>query len=167
MAFLLAPRGLVITVPGDPRSDAKELPPIVEADVLPPGPLTHGSGGGVRHIAMGIRKLFDWRRFLDILGVAPEHTRAKLLTHYGHDSVSVFLEDTPHANNVSAEAARVTIRRVTGAPPALGHKQCGTSATSHVCDTRGNAPEALEQHAVRCPAVGARAFMHVVLISTL
>jgi hypothetical protein len=122
MAFLLAPRGLVITVPGDPRSDAKELPPTVDTDVLPPGPLTHGSGGGVRHIAMGIRKLSSWRRFLDILGVAPEHTRAKLLTHSEHDNVSILLINTPHANNVSAEAARVMIRRVMGAP-ALGLQQ--------------------------------------------
>jgi len=36
-----------------------------------------------------------------------------------------------------------------------------------VCDTQGNAPESLEQHAVRCPAGGARAFMHAGLISTL
>ena len=36
-----------------------------------------------------------------------------------------------------------------------------------MCDTRGNAPESLEQHAVRCPAGGARVFMHAGLISTL
>ena len=38
MAFLLAPRGLVITIPGDPRSVAKELPPTMDSDVLPPDP---------------------------------------------------------------------------------------------------------------------------------
>ena len=36
MAFLLAPRGLVITISGNPRGVAKELPPIVDTDVLPP-----------------------------------------------------------------------------------------------------------------------------------
>ena len=80
---------------------------------------------------------------MDILGAAPKHTRAKLLTHFGHGSVSVLLADTPHAKNVSPEAPRVTIQRVTGAP-ALGHQQCGASAACPVCDTRGNAPESLE-----------------------
>jgi len=68
--------------------------------------------------------------------------------------------------NVSAETARVTIRRVTAAP-ALGRRQCEPREACPVCDTRGNAPESLEQHAVRCPAGGARAFMHDGLISTL
>jgi len=166
MAFLLAPRGLVITIPGDPRSVAKELPPSLDTDVLPQGLLSPGSARGVKHIAAGIRRLSGWRRFLDILGAAPEHTRAQLLTRVGHDSVSVLLADKPRAKNVSPEAARVTNRRVTGAP-ALEHQQCGASSACPVCDTRGNAPESLEQHAVRCPARGARAFMHGGLISTL
>ncbi len=59
MAFLLAPRGLVIIVPGDPRSVANELPPTVDANALPPGPLTLGSARCVIHIAAGIRKLSD------------------------------------------------------------------------------------------------------------
>ena len=87
MALLFAPRGLVITIPGDPRGAAKELPPTVDKDVLPPGPLSPGSARGVKHIAAGVRRLFDCRRFLNILGVAPDHTRAKLLSHSGHGSV--------------------------------------------------------------------------------
>ncbi len=59
MVFLLAPRGLVITIPGDPRNVAKELPPTVDTDVLPPGPLSLGSARGVKHIAAGIRRLSD------------------------------------------------------------------------------------------------------------
>jgi hypothetical protein len=59
MAFQLAPRGLVITLLGDPRSVTKELPPNVDTDVLPPGPLSPGSPRGVKHIAAGIRRLSD------------------------------------------------------------------------------------------------------------
>ena len=144
MAFLLAPRGLVITLPGDPCNVAKEVPPKL-------GLLSHGSARGVKYIVAGIRRISHWRHFLDILGSSPDQIRTKLLTHFGHGGVSFLLADTPHANNVSAEAARVTIRRATGAP-ALGHRQCGPTTTCHVCDTRGNELESLEQHAVRCPA---------------
>ena len=165
MAFF-APRRLAITIPDDPRSAAKDFPPTMDTDVLPPGLLSPGSARGVIHIAAGIRRLSEWRRFLDILGAAPDHTRAKLLTHYGHDNVSVLLTNTPHAKNASPKVARVTIRRITGAP-ALGHHQCEASDACPVCDTRGNAPGSLEQHAARCPARGARAFMHAGLISTL
>ena len=60
-ALLLAPRGLVIIVSGDPSSIAKDLPPIVGTDVLPAGPLSPGSARGVKHIAAGMRRLSDWR----------------------------------------------------------------------------------------------------------
>ncbi len=120
-AFLLAPRGMVITLRGDPRSVAKELPQTVDTDVIPLGRLSPGSTRGVKHVVAGIRRLTDWRRFLDILGASPDQVRTKLLTHSGHGSVSVLHSDTLHANNVSVEAARVTIRRVTGAP-ALGRR---------------------------------------------
>jgi hypothetical protein len=103
---------------------------------------------------------------LTILGASPDQVRTKILTHYGHGSVSVLYTDTPHANNVSAETALVTIRRVSGAL-ALGHRQCGPIASCPVCDTRGNAKESREQHAVRCPTGGAREFMHARLITTL
>ena len=55
MAFLLAPRGLVIKLLGDPRNVAKELPPTVDTDVLPLDPLSPGSAWGVKQIAAGIR----------------------------------------------------------------------------------------------------------------
>jgi len=58
-ALLLAPRGLVITVPGDPSRVAKDLPPTVDTDVLPAGPLTPGSARGVKHVAAGMRRLSD------------------------------------------------------------------------------------------------------------
>jgi len=148
MAFLLGPRGLVIIVPGDPLNVAKELPHIVDTDVLPPGPLMPGSTRGVKGIAAGIKRLFACRRFPDFSGAALEHTSAKPLTHDGHGNVLVLIADTPHTHNVSSEAARVMIRRITGAP-ALGRRQCGALVACPVCDTRGSAPEALEQHAVR------------------
>ena len=59
MAFLLAPRGIVITLPGDPRNVAKELPPTVGTDVLPLGPISPGGLRGIKHIADGIRRLSD------------------------------------------------------------------------------------------------------------
>ncbi len=80
-----------------------------------------------------------------------------------------FYSTVPYRNSrtdVSAEAAWATIRRLTGAP-ALGHRQCGPTAACPVCDTRGSAKESLEQHAVRCPAEGAPAYMHAGLITTL
>jgi len=166
MALLLAPRGLVITQPGDPSTVAKDVLPTVVTDVVPLGTVSPGSTRGVKHVAAGIRRLTDWWRFLDNLRASPGHIRTRLLTHSGHGSVSVLHTDTPQASNVSAEAARVTIRRLTGAP-ALGRRQCGPTAACPVCDTRGGAKESLEQHAVRCPAGGARAFMHAGLITTL
>ena len=77
--------------------------------------------------------------------------------------VSVLLADKPHSDNVSVEVARDTIERITG-DLALGRKQLGPNA---VCDTRGNAPESLEQQAVRCPAGGVRDFMYAGLISIM
>ena len=58
-ALMLAPRGLVITMPGDPSSVAKDLPPTVDTDVLPAGPLSPRSARGARHIAAGTRRLSD------------------------------------------------------------------------------------------------------------
>ncbi len=165
-AFLLAPRGLLITLPGDPTSAAKDLPQTVETAVVPTGCLSPGPARGIRHVAAGLRRLQDWRKFLDILSASPTQVRTKLLSHSGHGSVSVLHSDIHHAGNVSAEAARVTIRRLTGAP-ALGRRQRGPTHACPVCDTRGSVPEALEQHAVRCPAGGARAYMHAGLITTL
>ena len=157
--FLLAPRGLVITMLGDPSNVSKDLPPTVDTDVIQAGPLSPMSARGVRHVVAGIRRLADWRHFLGILEGAHDQVRTKLLTYSGHDNVSALLAVTPHANNVSVEVARVTIKRHTGAP-VLERKQLGPIAACPVCNTRGNAPESLEQHAVRCPTGGARAFMH-------
>jgi hypothetical protein len=60
-ALLLAPRVLVITVQGDPSSVAKDLPPTVDTDVLPTGPLSSGSARSVKHVVAGMRRLSDWR----------------------------------------------------------------------------------------------------------
>jgi len=140
--------------------------PSVDADVIPIGSITPMSARGVWHVAAGIRRLPAWRHFLDILEGAPVQVRTKLLTHSGHGSVSILLANTPHTDNASVEAARVTIRRITGAL-ALGRKQLGPTAACPVCDTRGSARESMKQHAVRCPARGARVFMHTWLIFVL
>jgi hypothetical protein len=57
MAFMLPPRGHIITLPSNPRSVAKELPPTVDTNILPLGSLYPGSARGVKHIAAGIRRL--------------------------------------------------------------------------------------------------------------
>jgi len=95
MAFHLDPRGLVIFLPCDPRSVSKEQAPTVDTDVIPPGRLPPGSTRGVKHVAAGIRRLSDYRRFLDILGASPDQVRTKLLTHSGHGRVSVLHTNTP------------------------------------------------------------------------
>ena len=118
--FLLSPRGLFNTLSGEPNSVNKELPQAADTDVLSPSPLSPRCARGVKRIAVGIGRLTDWRHFLDNLKGAPDHVRTKLLTHSSHGSVSVLLAKIPHAINVSAEAARNTIRRLTEAP-ALGH----------------------------------------------
>ena len=89
MAFLLFPRGLFTTLLGDPENVNNELPQTVDTDGLPPGPLSPRSARGVKHIADGIRRLADWRHFLDILEGALDQVRTKLLTHSGHGNVSV------------------------------------------------------------------------------
>ena len=162
----LPPRGMVISLPGDPSSVAKELSHAVDPDVIPLDCLSPGSTRGIKHVAADLRRLTDWRRFLDILGAFLAQVCSKLLTHSGHGSVSFLHSDIHHVSNVSAEAACVTIRRVTGAPT-LGRRQRGPSDACPMCDTRGNAPKSREQHAVRCPACGASAYMHAWLISTL
>ena len=127
----------------DPRSVAKELPPTVDTDVLPLGPLSPGGPrtGGKPHCCGNTSPLR-----LAILpqspSVVPRSGTHQPLTHSGHGNVSVLHSDIPHANNVSAEAARVTIRRVTGAQT-LGHRQSRPTSTCPVCDTRGNAQESL------------------------
>ena len=57
MAFLLAPRGLVIAIPGDPNNVSKELPPTVDMEVIPAGCLSLGSALGIKHVAAGIWRL--------------------------------------------------------------------------------------------------------------
>ena len=95
MAFLLAPRGLVITIHGDPISVSKELPPTVDMEVIPAGCLSPRSARGAKHVAAGFRRLSVWRRFLDILGAFPDQVRTKLLAHSEHDNVSVLHTHTP------------------------------------------------------------------------
>jgi hypothetical protein len=100
----MAPRGLVITLAGDPGRVAKEFPQINCGHTCPSArTLIPKEHTGVRYIAAGMRRLTHWHHFLDILNAAPDHVRTKLPTHYGHGNISVLLADTPHANNVSAD----------------------------------------------------------------
>ena len=104
-----------------------------------------------KHIAAGLRRLAEWRSFLDVhSNSSPSEQQTKMLTHSGHGSVSALKLDTTQAKAVSPQCARVMIRRITGSA-ALGKDQLDTSATCTQCDHPAGSPEALERHAIRCP----------------
>ena len=94
-------------------------------------PIPYSTVLGFKYIAAGIRKLVNWRDFFDTYNSAPQAEKIKLLSHAGHGSViSVLLANIPRTRNVSAQAARVTIRRVTGSA-ALGSDRLHSSSTWH------------------------------------
>ena len=62
-----------------------------------------------------MRKLTEWRYFFDLHQRKPARDKPKLLTHASHGSVTVLQSDTPLGQRVSAEIAKTTIRRITGA----------------------------------------------------
>ena len=167
LASWILPAGNLILLPGDPRSVNYDIPYTINPDVLPPLLEAAGKLKGFRYIAAGIRKLVNWRDFFDTYNSAPQAEKIKLLSHAGHGSVSVLLANTPRTRNVSAQAVRVTIRRVTGSA-ALGSDRLQPGTTCKVCDLPASAdPEALERHSVRCPNGGQRHFMHSGLVMVL
>ena len=108
----------------------------------------------------------DWRNFFTLHSRTPTRDQPKLLTHAGHGSVTLLQSDTPLGHHASAEIARTTNRRITGAqslgrlrPTAMRHcPQCGVQAGEE---------ESLEHHVVRCPNGGIRHLFHAGLIGII
>ncbi len=90
----------------------------------------------------------------------------KLLSHFGHENVSILILDSPQGRSASPLLARTTIRRFTGAPslgdipPDLRSPHCPQ------CGLLSCSPESLECHVARCPNGGARYLMHHGLIKS-
>ena len=139
---------------------------MVNPDVLPPLEEATGRVKGFKYIAAGLRKLTNWRLFCDMYSSASLADKVKLLSHSGHGSVTVLSTNTPHTRKASAQAARVTIRRITRAA-ALGNRQLDQSTSCPHCDIPAGSPESLERHSVRCPNSGYRQRMHSGLVLAL
>ena len=112
-ANLIAPRGNIITTVGDPNSVAQDLPPTIQTDVSPSLDAAAVAPRGIGFVAAGIRKLSEWGAFFHLHSIAPSSTKPKLLTHSGHDSVSIMHSDIPPYRAVSSSTTRATIRRIT------------------------------------------------------
>ncbi len=116
---------------------------------------------GVRLVSAGMRKLSKGRAFFTLHNTSsPSHTQPKLFTHSGHGSVSILHSDIPLGRMVSASTARVTIRRIIGAP-CLGKLRLFVAAHCPRCGLTANSSESLERHVVRCPNGGMRHMMHI------
>jgi len=164
---LAAPRGCVIQSPGDPSSVALDLPPTLDLNITPALAEASRAPKGVRFVAAGLRRLQDWRSFTRMHANVPISAQPKLLSHSGHGSVTVLASDIPLGRRTSTPLARMTIRRICGAP-ALGDIPPGLRSPScPQCGLPAGSPEALERHVARCPNGGARHLMHHGLIKTL
>ena len=121
-AVLLAPRGPTIYPAGDPSSEVVDLPSSIDDEVLPELHEAIAAPKGVRFIAARLRKLQDWRKFFHLHSITPARDQPKLLTHAGHGSVTCLQSDRPLGQQASAEIARMTIRRITGAQSLGRHR---------------------------------------------
>ena len=165
-ADCIAPRGNTIFSAGDPASEVEDLPATIEVDPLPNLQECTGAPKGIRFIAAKIRKITEWRRFFDLHQRTQASDQPKLLTHAGHGSVTVLQSDTPLGQRASAEIARATIRRITGAHSLGRHK---LTALQHCpqCGVQGGQTESLERHVIRCPNGGMRHLLHAGLVGII
>ena len=125
-----------------------------------------GKPRGFKQIAAGLRRLAEWRSFLDIYHNSPQSEQTKMLTHSGHGSVTALKLNTTQAKAVSPQCARVMIRRITGSA-ALGKEQLDTAAVCKQCDHPAGSPESLERHSTRCANGGQRHYMHAGLVALI
>jgi len=135
--------------------------------MLPP-PLSQAAAApkGVRFVAFGLRKLTEWRSFFTLHGSSSQENKPKLLTHSGHGNVSIMHSDIPPSRAVSALTARMTIRRIIGAP-SLGRERLTSSTRCPQCGLFASVDESLERLVVRCPNGGMRHKMHYGLVQVL
>ena len=158
----------IIAIAGDPDSVNLDLPDTIECEVLPQ--LEHavmGKPRGFKQIAAGLRRLAEWRSFLDIYHNSPQSEQTEMLTHSGHGSVTALKLNTTQAKAVSPQCVRVMIRRITGSA-SLGKEQLDTAAVCKQCDHPAGSPESLERHSTRCANDGGqRHYMHAGLVVAL
>jgi hypothetical protein len=114
-ADALAPRGNIIYSAGDPSSTVEDLPSTIDNEELPELHASTAAPKGVRYIAARVRKMMDWRKKITLHSRTLARDQLKLLTHDGHGSVTLLQTDIPIGQHTSAEIARMTIRRITGA----------------------------------------------------
>ena len=147
-------------------SVSQDLTPTLQLEVIPPLSQAAAAPKGVRFVASGLRKLTEWRAFLSLQASSSSENKPKLLTHSGHGSVSILHSDIPPSRAVSALTARMTIRRITGAP-CLGRERITSSTRCPQCGLTASTDESLERHVVRCPNGGMRHIMHYGLVQVL
>ena len=162
----LAPRGNTIYSAGDPSSTVEDLPSTIDDEELPELVESTAAPKGVRYIAARVRKMRDWRSFFTLHSRTLARDQPKLLTHAGHGSVTILQSDTPLGQRASAEVARTTIRRISGAQPLGRHR---LTALQHCpqCGVQAGAEESLERHVVRCPNGGMRHLFHAGLVGVI
>jgi hypothetical protein len=162
----LAPRGSAIFSAGDPTSEVPDLPPTIDTDDFPEIHQATSAPKGIRFVASRIRKWRDWRDFFDLHSSAPARDQPKLLTHAGHGSVTILQSDRPLGQLASAEVARTTIRRISGAS-SLGRHSLTAKQHCPQCGVQGGEQESLERHVVRCPNGGMRHLFHAGLVGVI
>ena len=114
-ADVLARRGNTIYSARDPTSVVEDLPSTIDVDDLPKLQDSTAAPKGVRYIAARIRKMTKYRYFSALHSRTPTRDQPKLLTHDGHGSVTLLQSDKPLVQLTSAEIARTTSKRITGA----------------------------------------------------
>jgi len=158
-ADALAPRKNTIYSARDPSSTLKNLPSTIDDEELPELHASTSPPKGVKYIAARVRKMRDWRIFFTLHNRTPTRDPPKLLTHAGHGGVTLLQSGIPLGHHASAEIARTTIRRITGAQ-SLGRHRSTTMRHCPQCGVQAGEEESLERHVVRCPNGGMRHLFH-------
>ena len=99
-ANLIAPRRNIIVSAGDPSSIAHDIPPMAHTDVTPSLYVATVTPKEVRLVAFGLKKLAEWRTFINMRETIHKPSQLKLLTHSGHGSVSILQSDISCARRV-------------------------------------------------------------------
>jgi hypothetical protein len=108
----------------------------------------------------------EWRTFLSLQAFSSSENKPKLLTHSGHGIVTILHSDIPPCRAVLALTARMTIRRIIGAP-CLGREHITSSTRCPQCGLTAITDESPKRHVVRCPNGGMRHEMHYGLVQVL
>ena len=162
----MAPRGNIISTVGNPSSVAHDLAPTIHTNGKLPLDSVAAALKGVQFLAAGLRKLVEWRAFLNFHNEPPPFTQPKILTHSGHNKVSIMHSDKPHGRAVSSSTARAIIHRITGAPY-LGILRFYVGTHCPKCGLTIGSGESLERHVVLFPNWGMRHMMHSGMIGFL